>query len=59
MEKKFNSAISMMPIGYSISARCYILQEGVETELASLRKVGILTIDEALSLLITFVQNNK
>jgi hypothetical protein len=59
METKFSSAISIMPTGYSISARCYILQEGVETELASLRKVGILTIDEALSLLNTFVQNNK
>ena len=59
MEKKFSSAISMMPIGYSISARCYIVEDGLNVELASLRKIGISTIDEALSLLNIFVQNNK
>jgi len=59
MENNFSSAISMMPIGYSISARCYIFEDGIETEIASLRQVGISTIDEALSLLNIFVQNNK
>ncbi len=49
----------MMPIGYSISARCYTVEDGLEVELASLRKVGMSTIDEALSLLNTFIQNNK